>query len=218
MLFVFNNIRYSLGLGQARQVLTSGAVTDGEVLVVRGPSGAGKSTLFRVLARLQPCLSGEVFLKGENWLKIQGTTWRVMVHYLAQKASLFDGTVADNLLKPFETRMIKDKKKFDLNLAKAVMDELLLTPDLWEQDARTLSGGEASRLAFVRALLIDPNVLLLDEPTAALDEKSRKAFYRVLSKWLIKPNRAALLISHNDDFKIMNRLSFLDIKAVQKGV
>ena len=92
------------------------------------------------------------------------------------------------------------------------MEQLLLSPELWEQDAKTLSGGETSRLAFIRAILIDPAVLLLDEPTAALDEPARQALYRLLSGWLREAGRAALLISHNNDYQLLNSVSFLDIK------
>lgn len=212
MFFRFKDIRYSLGIDRRREVVVSGSVASGEVLVVRGPSGAGKSTLLRVLARLQPCISGEVFLKGESWLKIDSTIWRAAVHYVAQNPAIFDGTVADNLAKPFELRVIKNRKKFDLNKAKALLDELLLlSPDFLEQDARTLSGGEVARLAFARSLLIEPSVLLLDEPAAPLDGKSREAFYRVLYRWLSVPGRAAVLVSHDEGYKLLERFSFLDI-------
>lgn len=212
MLFYFKDIAYSLGPTQQRQISVSGSVNDGETLVIRGPSGAGKSTLLRGLARLQPCISGKVFLKNKDWMQIPGTKWRTEVHYLAQRPALFDGTVADNLAKPFETHVVKNKKEFNQSFAKAIMNDLLLPSSLWHQDARTLSGGEAARMAFVRALLIDPIILLLDEPTAALDDKAREAFYKVLSNWLSTPNRAAILISHNDDYKVLDNISYLYIK------
>ncbi|WP_333870708.1 ABC transporter ATP-binding protein [Desulforamulus putei] len=216
MLFTFQNITYTLGTGPARQITVSGSVSEGGVLVVRGPSGAGKTTLLRVLARLQPCDGGEVFLQGESWLHIPSPLWRVGVHYLAQKPALFDGTVADNLAKPFETK-VGSKHRLDPGQAKALMQELLLDANLWEQDSRTLSGGEAARIAFVRGLLIQPHVMLLDEPTAALDDQAREAFYGVLSRWLTGPGRAALLVSHNNDYKVLDRVSFLDIGPGQRG-
>jgi len=213
MLFNFRNIEFTPGLDRGRRIPVSGSVAEGEVLVVRGPSGAGKSTLLRILARLQPCPGGEAHLKGKSWLQTPGILWRINVHYLAQKPVLFDGTVADNLAKPFDIAVMTSKK-FDLDLAKGLLEKLLLPPGLWEQDARTLSGGEASRVTFARALLIDPAVLLLDEPTAALDEKSREAFYVALSNWLTGQERAALLISHNEDYKLLNKVSFLDLKSL----
>jgi len=187
-------------------------VAGGAVLVVRGPSGAGKSTLLRILARLQPCISGEVLLKGRSWREIPGTEWRSEVHYVAQKPVLFDGSVADNLAVPFESRMLREKKSFDSERAKACLEELMLSaPGFLRQDARTLSGGEAARLVFARALLVGPSVLLLDEPAAPLDGESREAFYRVLTKWLKASGRAAVLVSHDGDHKYLDRFSFLDI-------
>lgn len=217
MLFNFDNITYSLGIHQDRKISVSGDLNDKSVMVVRGPSGSGKSTLLRVLSRLQNCSAGEAYLQGQSWKVITATNWRSKVHYLAQKPALFDGTVAENLTKPFEIRSM-DSKQLNFEQAKAIMEDLLLPAGLWEQDARTLSGGEAARLAFVRALLIDPTVLLLDEPTSALDEKSRKAFYNVLSGWLNLPGKGALLISHNNDFHELSRISFLDIESTQGGI
>lgn len=211
MLFEFNGLTYALGNDQARHITVSGTVRSGEVLIVRGPSGAGKSTLLRILSRLQPCIGGEAFLQGKSWIDIPPTVWRANIHYMAQKTALFDGTVADNLAKPFETKL-SGQKQLDKKRAGEIIGQLLLSPDLWDQDARTLSGGEASRLAFARALLLDPVILLLDEPTAALDEQARRAFYQVLSLWLKETDRAALLISHNDDYKQLDRISYLEIK------
>ncbi|AEF93314.1 ABC transporter related protein [Desulfotomaculum nigrificans CO-1-SRB] len=210
-LLAFNNLTYQLGNGGERKITVSASLKEGEILVVRGPSGAGKSTLLRVLAKLQPGESGEVFLAGENWQTIPSTHWRSQVHYLAQKPAIFEGTVLDNLTKPFELRLVKKKLSFNLDLAKRLMQDLLLSPDLLNHDARTLSGGEAARLAFVRSLITEPTVLLLDEPTAALDNLSRAAFNRTLSKWLLGSHRAAVLVSHNNDVDSLARVSFLDI-------
>lgn len=212
-LFYFDNVTYFLGKDRERRVSVTGAVDGGGVLVVRGPSGAGKTTLLRVLARLQPCAGGEVFLGGVNWRKVAGTDWRASVHYLSQKPVLFDGTAAGNMALPYVTRLLKNKSKFDPEKAKTIMRELLLKPELWEQEARTLSGGESARLALARALLIEPKILLLDEPAAALDEKSRAALYGVVSKWLAVPGRAAVLVSHNNDYTYLKQVSFLDIIA-----
>ncbi|GAB6180875.1 ABC transporter ATP-binding protein [Desulfotomaculum defluvii] len=217
MLFEFKDISYTLGNEGTRRIVVSGAVKAGETLIVRGASGVGKSTLLRILARLQPGKEGEAFLQGKSWLHIPPPAWRVNIHYLAQQATIFDGTVADNLAMPFATK-IAGQKLLDINRAKELMDKLHLGPELWHQDARTLSGGEASRLAFIRSLLIDPTVLLLDEPTAALDDEARQALYKVLADWLKGSDHAALLISHNNDYQQLDQITFLDIKPLERGV
>ncbi|GAB6158739.1 ABC transporter ATP-binding protein [Desulfotomaculum varum] len=217
MLFNFKNINYTLGGHPARQISLAGSLAAGNVLVVRGDSGAGKSTLLRILAKLQPCQGGEAFLLGQSWHHMPPPVWRIKVHYLPQQPALFDGSVADNLAIPFTTNL-GSKNKFDPDRAKALMRELLLDEKLWQQDAQTLSGGEAARVAFIRSLLIEPMVLLLDEPTAALDEAARNAFYNLLSRWLREPNRAALLVSHINDYQVLTNISFIYIKPVQGDV
>lgn len=217
MLFEFKDITYTLGNEGKRNIVVSGAVKAGETLIVRGPSGVGKSTLFRILARLQPAIGGKAFLNGKSWLQIAPTVWRVNIHYLAQQAAIFDGTVADNLSKPFATK-ITGQKSFDINRAKELMEKLYLSQELWHQDARTLSGGEAARIAFIRSLLIDPMILLLDEPTAALDELAREALYKVLADWLKASDHAALLISHNNDYQQLALTTFVDLKPLKRGV
>lgn len=211
MLFEFKDLEYCLGTKADRCICASGSVNNGNVLVVRGPSGVGKSTLLRVLSRLQTYVKGEVWLKGESWLTVPGNHWRAQIHYFSQKPALFDGTVVENLARPFELGHMSGKK-FEPQAAKRLMEQLLLPGDLWEQDARTLSGGETARLAFVRSLLIEPTILLLDEPTAALDSNARDAFYRVLSEWLKLPGKGVLLVSHNDDYLGLPGISFLNLE------
>ncbi len=211
MLFFFKDITYTLGADRRRQITVSGSIPSGGTLAVRGPSGAGKSTLLRILAKLQTGCGGEAFLDGESWRQIPPANWRFNVHYLAQKPFLFEGTVADNLAKPFETRM-GGGKKFDAGHARAIFEQLHLPRSLWHQDAKTLSAGEAARVALARSLLIDPKIMLLDEPAAALDGKARDGFYALLSGWLSAAERGALLVSHDHDYKYLAGISFVDIE------
>lgn len=209
MLFTFSNLSYPVGDGNI--INLSNTVNAGELLVVQGPSGAGKSTLLRILSRLQPCTTGEVLLQGRPWRDIPATLWRTKVHYLFQRPVLFPGTVEANLARPFETAIMKNSEKFNLNYAKELMTKLLLPVEMLTQHAHTLSGGEAARMAFVRALLVNPLILLLDEPTAPLDDQAKEAFYQVLNKWLQSTDRAALLVSHNHDYGGLKKIKYLDI-------
>lgn len=200
-LFGFKNVTYHLGVSD-KIVRASAAVGAGGVLAVQGPSGSGKSTLLRILARLQSCDDGEAWVDGTNWLSLPPVQWRMKVHYLSQKPTLFNGTVLENLSMPFVLTAVKKEKGFNLYAAQSGMKRLLLAEDMLYQDARTLSGGEAARVALLRALLFEPVVLLLDEPTAALDTGARNAVRDYIKMWLKeKPNRCVVLVSHAGDME-----------------
>lgn len=191
--------------------MVSSFLGEGMVLAVKGPSGSGKSTLLRILARLQTCDGGQVYFQGANWLSVLPQLWRSKINYLAQKPAIFYGTVLDNLKKPYELK-IRKEKNFLLAGAQNAMEELVLSKELLGQDARTLSGGEASRIALLRCVLSNPNILLLDEPTAALDDKSRKAVLDFLKKWLEQePQRGIVLVSHSDDSNGFSRVNVLEL-------
>ena len=196
--FEFTGLSFSVGM-ENETVVASGALEPGRVLLVRGPSGSGKTTLLRVLARLHRGCGGDVWLDGRHWRSYAPTAWRTAVCYVAQQPAVFEGTVRDNLARPFALGVRTGRGRYDAAAAREAMQALLLPPMLLEQDARLLSGGEAARMAFIRALLAEPAVLLLDEPTAALDRKAADGFCALLSRWLAeRPQRGAVLISHDE--------------------
>ncbi len=172
------------------------ALSSGEVLWITGPSGQGKTTLLRTFARLNPPVQGEVFLDGESWRTIPAVLWRSRVLYTHQKAVLFRGSVEDNLKKAFTLRS-RTSQRLDIRTAEQQMSRLLLPADILNRDALTLSVGESSSVALVRSLLVNPQVLLLDELTAALDEKSRDAVIDLLQEWLCSGRRAVIGVSHD---------------------
>lgn len=218
MLFSFHDISYSMGTDKVRHICASGTVKPNSTLVARGPSGSGKTTLLRILARLRRCRSGETFLNGHSWKEFSGVEWRRKVHYLSQRPALFEGTVAANMSAPFQLNIVSRDKQFCKDEAKTLLSRLLLPEDIWNQDAVILSGGETARIAFARALLVDPCVLLLDEPTAALDTEAAQALYSLLAQWLQKPNKACLLVSHNNDYEILNPSGYVDLVVQKEGM
>ena len=89
------------------------------------------------------------------------------------------------------------KDPFDPDRARSLMGKLRLSPDdLWQQDARLLSGGEAARVALCRALLMEPRVLLLDEPTAALDKTAATAVIGCIAAW-VKEGGGLVFVAHD---------------------
>jgi len=210
-LLEIDNICFLVGTND-KQVRASGSLAEGGVLVIRGPSGSGKTTLLRILARLKEADMGRVLLNGKAWSEYHPAEWRRKVHYLSQKPVIFDGTVGDNLARPFELAAVKREVQFDLQRAAELMERLYLPAGLMDQDARTLSGGEASRMALVRALLTDPEVLLLDEPMAPLDSGSAGALTDLVAEWLAeKRGRGVVLVSHTGGLETLPYLSVLNI-------
>ena len=129
----------------------------GECVVVRGASGAGKTLLLRAVADLDPC-DGDVALHGTPRGQMTGPHWRRQVGYVPAEPGWWAETVAAHFT--------------DLTAAAALAAELSLGPEVFARQVAQASTGERLRLGLVRALLQQPQVLLLDEPTAALDAAS----------------------------------------------
>lgn len=195
----------------------SGFVQAGQILAVKGPSGSGKSTLLRMLARIISADSGDVYWRGQHWHSISPQTWRRSIHYVSQKPVMLNGTVEDNFRIPFSLGEIKEQASYSPLLGEQYMQALDLPLELLRQPAQTLSGGEAARVALIRALMIEPEVLLLDEPGAYLDNSNRSLLIQFLADWVQnKAGRAMVIVSHNDDH--LDQLSnvstlFMNIKG-----
>jgi ABC-type multidrug transport system ATPase subunit len=139
-------------------------VCSGEVVCVRGASGAGKSTLLRALVRLVALDAGALTLDGVDALALPPPQLRRRVGLVAQTPYMLEGTVADNL--HYGVGELEDAA------VRATLDAAGLDESFAERLAGELSGGERARVAIARALTREPTVLLLDEPTAALDERT----------------------------------------------
>jgi putative ABC transport system ATP-binding protein len=143
-------------------------VRKGETLAIVGPSGSGKSSLLRLLNRLDEPSTGTVYLDDVDYRQIAPRELRRRVGMVTQRAFLFPGTVADNL------RFGPRQRGEEFNESR--IEELLAGVGLTgygSRDVANLSGGEAQRVSFARALANSPEVFLLDEPTSALDDDSK---------------------------------------------
>ena len=140
------------------------AVPPGAVTALLAPSGAGKSTLLRACVRLVARQAGAITLDGTGIEDLDARSLRRRVGLVAQTPAMLPGSVADNLRHGVPGL---DAGGLDEALAAADLD-----PSFAAREARALSGGERARVALARALTRDPEVLLLDEPTAALDADS----------------------------------------------
>ena len=159
------------------------ALTPGEVLGVRGPTGAGKTLLLRALAGLDALDEGELLLLGrpsEAWTM---TRWRCSAAYLHQAPALFPGRVEENLREPFDYAVHADRS-YDPDRALRLLAPLGRGRDFLHRAVDGLSGGERQIVALVRAMLPGPRVLLLDEPTAALDPEATGTVEALVRRWL----------------------------------
>ena len=169
----------------------------GEILALVGPNGAGKSTLVTALALLERPAAGTILLDGEqvDWRRgLLAARRRLAIVF--QEPLLFDTTVADNVATGLKLRGISGREREPL--VARWLDRLGIA-HLARRQARTLSGGEAQRTSLARALVLAPELLLLDEPFAALDAPTREALTDDLLPLLRETATTTVLVTHDRD-------------------
>ena len=155
-----------------------------------GPSGAGKSTLLRLLNRLADPDSGTIYYRGRDIRDYEVLALRREIALVPQLPALLPDSVAENI--SYGPRLCGRRCDLDRVLALAGLDSTFA-----ERAARQLSVGEQQRVMLARALAIEPEVLLLDEPTAALDERSRDAVERTLLALHARLSAALIVVTHD---------------------
>lgn len=154
-----------------------------EILAVQGPTGAGKSLLLRALAGLDALDEGQVFLLGRPCAAWDVTRYRSVVAYLHQSPALFPGRIEENLREPFGYA-VRGDRAYDRRRALEILEPLGHSAGFLERGVEGLSGGERQIVALVRTILTGPRVLLLDEPTAALDPSATGTVEALVRRWL----------------------------------
>ncbi|MDB6050155.1 MAG: transporter ATP-binding protein [Pseudomonas sp.] len=169
----------------------------GDRVAVTGPSGSGKSVFLRALALLDSHSSGQIYWRGTAVKGPDIPAYRRHVSYIAQRPAMLEGTVEDNLRYPFSLKVYQDLK-FDREAVLRLLGQAGRGDGFLEKQSSELSGGEAQIAALIRVLQVQPDVLLLDEPTAALDPESSREIEALVSAWFNGSNeRAYLWISHD---------------------
>ncbi|CAB3789290.1 ABC transporter ATP-binding protein [Pararobbsia alpina] len=177
---------------------TDFTLCEGDRVVIAGPAGSGKSVFMRTLALLDRLDGGVVAWRHAPVGHHDIPAFRRRVSYIAQRPAMIDGSVEDNLRYPFSLKVYRDlafRHEATIGLVAAAGRGA----DFLGKPAGDLSGGEAQITALIRVLQLDPEVLLLDEPTAALDPASTRDIEALIDTWLEGGSgRAAIWISHND--------------------
>lgn len=169
----------------------------GERLGVTGPSGSGKTLLLRTLAGLEPLQSGELEFDDRALSHWSMPAYRARVVYVPQRPAWREGTVEAALRAPFAF-YARRKRGFPDGQVRELLRGTGRDESFLHQRTERLSGGEAQIVAVVRALLVAPSVLLLDEPTASLDSATVRAIEDLIVHWVsASSDRAYIWTSHD---------------------
>jgi putative ABC transport system ATP-binding protein len=175
----------------------------GDRLAVSGPSGSGKTLLLRALAQLDPLDAGSVYWHGKRLHSAGIPSFRSLVVYLHQRAAIFGapmfGDTVEGALRWPLTLTIHRGRPFDRQRILALVDQLGRGETFLDQPIAGLSGGEMQIVALLRAVQLDPLVLLLDEPTAAIDPAAAAAVEQLVGRWWSEApqSRAMIWVTHD---------------------
>ena len=185
-------------------------INKGDILAIIGPSGSGKSTLLRTINKLEKKTSGNIYFENKNIDELDVNKLREKVGMVFQQFNLFSNmTIMENLLAaPLNTK----KMKKDEAEKKAL--ELLEKIGLSEKKnsyPKELSGGQKQRIAIIRALMIEPDLILFDEPTSALDPEMVKDVLDLM-KDLANEGMTMAIVSHEMEFakQVSNKIIIMD--------
>lgn len=203
MFLQIKNLKKSFGEGDNRIEVLKGIeliVKKSEICVLLGPSGSGKSTLLNIIGGIDSADSGDILIEGEKIADMNEKTLtlyrRKHLGYIFQMYNLIPNlTVRENI----EVGAYLSEKPLDV-------DELLHTLGLYEHRNKLpnqLSGGQQQRTAIGRAIVKNPNILLCDEPTGALDYQTSKEILKLIETVNKKYGNTIVMVTHNDAIKDM---------------
>jgi len=191
-------------------------INNGELVILKGVSGSGKSTLLSLIALLQKPTSGEILIDGTNIAKLPDAFCSEFRHkrlgLVFQNFNLIEGlSVYENLLAPFALTNFKANVRDEM-IKKAL--ELANISHKRDENVSNLSGGERQRCAVARALSMNADIILADEPTANLDRQNSRAFLGLLESF--KALKKSVIVATHDS--IFDELGATDrVVSLQNG-
>ncbi len=163
----------------------------GETLAIVGPNGAGKSTLLRILSFLEPGSAGEIWFEGQRMQFPAPLDLRRRIAFVFQRPIMLRRSVRDNVAYGLRLRGEKDDEAVERALQDLDLEYCA------HESAMNLSGGEMQRVALARALVLEPDVLLLDEPTANLDPRNVALLESMIESIRDGGRTTVVLVTHN---------------------
>ena len=198
--FTIENLNLFYGNFQALKQITL-KLSNNEITAFIGPSGCGKSTLLNILYGLERPTSGEVFLRGKNLFNMDDKELdkihRQKIGYVFQQFSFLRTlTVIDNVCLPqmFGDKKISQRKKRAYDLLK-----LFSLEEYANRYPQELSGGQQQRISLARAMMNNPRILFLDEPTGNLDTKTGDEIMKLFIELNTKDKITILIVTHEPD-------------------
>jgi osmoprotectant transport system ATP-binding protein len=193
-------------------------VPAGAVCVLLGPSGCGKTTTMKMINRLIPPTSGQIFIDGRDTAAVDEVTLRRSIGYVIQQIGLFPNmTIEDNIC--VVPDMLGWPRAKSRKRAAELLDMVNLDPSVFlKRYPKQLSGGQQQRVGVVRALAADPPVLLMDEPFGAIDPINREVIQDEFLKLQAELRKTIVFVSHDIDeaVKMATQIAiFRDGKLVQ---
>ncbi|MBS4537312.1 ATP-binding cassette domain-containing protein [Clostridium sp. D2Q-11] len=168
-------------------------IKEGIITCLLGESGSGKTTLLRLLNDLISPTEGSILYKNKNIVDMNPVELRRKVLMLGQTPITFEGTIRENFNMALE---FSEKEKAEDDILQKYLDISNLNKSL-DHNAKEMSGGERQRLALARVLLLDGEVLLLDEPSSALDEDTEKFVIESVVKYAKDNNKSVIMVTHS---------------------
>jgi ABC-type multidrug transport system fused ATPase/permease subunit len=197
-------------------------VRRGEKVALVGASGCGKTTVFKLLLKFYEPESGAIKLHGIDSRACTPNAWRSKLIYLEQSAPLLHRTVRENIAMGRYGDGVTPSEESVVRAARAAGAHEFITAlpqgydTLVDEGCENLSGGQRQRIAIARAFLAGADLLLLDEPTAALDTESQRVVWESLQK--LMKTKTALIISHNlESLKSCDRILVMENGQIQES-
>ncbi|MEZ0537267.1 metal ABC transporter ATP-binding protein [Caldicellulosiruptoraceae bacterium PP1] len=200
-MIMIKNVSYDIG---EKRILNeiSVDIKDGRFTAIVGPNGSGKSTLLNIIAGIYKPTKGQVIIFDKRELSKKD---RVKISYVQQKATSFNMSFPISVLEATLLGLVPKKKLFqrysknDIEKAKEIL-EMLELYQYKDKSLGKLSGGQQQRVFIARALISEPQLLLLDEPTVGIDSKSEEILYSILAK--IKEKGTTIVMVTHDIFAV----------------